>query len=69
MKISLLSLLLCAAPLLAARYPGDYDGPTPRQFEIDNFYLRQTNHDQWEGMPAFFGMSPGPVYRFGLVDS
>ena len=55
MKISLLSLLLCAAPLLAARYPGDYDGPTPRQFEIDNFYLRQTNHDQWEGMPAFFG--------------
>lgn len=52
MKISLLSLLLCAAPLLAARYPGDYDGPTPRQFEIDNFYLRQTNHDQCQARPS-----------------
>jgi len=29
MKISLLSLLLCSAPLLAARYPGDYDAPAP----------------------------------------
>jgi YD repeat-containing protein len=55
MKISLLSLLLCAVPLLAARYPGDDDHPNPAQVGIDNFYLRQTNHDQWEGMPAFYG--------------
>lgn len=57
MKISLLSLLLCAAPLFALRYPGDYVAPSPGIFSSDRFSLLRTTHQAWSGQSSFRGES------------